>query len=325
LQRLIKVPGIEQHTAQSIKVQADSKTVSEKIRYIEKNQIKVITCWDDNFPPRLANIYDPPVILFYKGDLSVLDSPTIGVVGMRNPSSYGFMVTEKLCRDLLSYNFTIISGLARGVDTIVHQTVLKNDGKTAAIMGSGIDNIYPPENKKLASEIAERGLLISEYMIGAIPDPGNFPRRNRIISGLSLGILVTEAGIKSGALITAYQALDQNREVFAVPGPINSRKSMGTNQIIRQGATLVQESSHILEELKNLMRENENETERSLPQLSGFEKELYQLLNDQPQHIDELAKNSKCGTAEILSTLLTLELMGIVRQLSGKMFVRAPL
>jgi len=325
IQKLVNVPGIEKHTALSIKEKSNSKIVSEKLRYIEQNKIKITTCWDDDFPTSLTNIYDPPVILFYKGDLSILDSPTLGVVGMRNPSSYGIMVTEKLCRDLLQYNFTIVSGLARGIDTIAHQTVLKQKGKTAAIMGSGIDNIYPPENKKLANQIAEEGLLISEYMIGAIPDPGNFPRRNRIISGLSLGILITEAGMKSGALITAYQALDQNREVFAVPGPINSRKSMGANQMIKQGATLVQDATHIIEELKNLMLRKESSGVNPLPQLSGFENELYLLLSDQPQHVDKLAQASKCGTAEILSTLLTLELMGIVRQMSGKMFVKTVL
>ncbi len=325
LQKLVKVPGIEKHTALTIKEHYNSKKISDKLRYIDKHQIQITTYWDEKFPTRLKNIYDPPVLLFYKGDLSILDSPTIGVVGTRNPSSYGKMVTEKLCRDLLAYDFTIVSGLARGVDTIAHQTALKHHGKTVAIMGSGIDNIYPPENKRLAVQLSEEGLLMSEYMVGAIPDPGNFPRRNRIISGLSLGTLVTEAGMKSGALITAYQALDQNREVFAVPGPINSRKSMGANQIIKQGATLVQETSHIIDELKNLMKDREITKEIPLPELSGIEKKLYQLLTNQPQHIDNLAQASSCGPGEVLSTLLTLELMGIVRQLSGKMFVRAPL
>ena len=325
VQRLVKIPGIEQQMALRIKELSNSKYVSDKVNYIEKNHIRVMTCWDENFPKRLKTIYDPPVIFFYKGDLSILDSPTIGIVGTRNPSSYGKMITEKLCYDLSTYDFTVISGMARGIDTIAHQTVLNHHGKTAAIMGSGIDIIYPPENKKLAAKISEEGLLISEYMIGAIPDPGNFPRRNRIISGLSLGILVTEAGMKSGALITAYQALDQNREVFAVPGPINSRKSMGANQIIKQGAILVQETSHIIDELKNLMVDSEKPDPRPQPELPGFEGQLYQLLSDQPLHIDYLAQKSRRSTAEILSTLLTLELMGVVRQLSGKMFIKVPL
>ncbi len=229
LQKLIRVQGIERQTALKIKEKVDEKYVSSQLKYIEKHEIKVLTYWDHDYPARLKKIYDAPVLLFYKGDISVLKTNAIGVVGTRHPSSYGMMITDKFCRELTKFNLTIVSGLARGIDTIAHRTVLKNEGKTIAVLGSGLDQIYPPENKNVANQIVERGAVISEFLFGTIPDPGNFPRRNRIISGLSLGVLVCEAGVKSGALITAYQALDQNREVFAVPGQINSRKSAAIN------------------------------------------------------------------------------------------------
>jgi len=322
VQRLIRIQGIEKHTAQRIKENVDEKYIAYQLDYLKENNIKVLTYWDDRYPPRLKKIYDAPVILFYMGDISVLKSDAVAVVGTRIPSQYGKMVTEKFCRELVNYNITIVSGLARGVDTVAHRTVVKNGGKTVAVLGCGLDQIYPPENLKLANQITENGVLISEYRIGTIPDPGNFPRRNRIISGLSLGILVSEAGKKSGALITAYQALDQNREVFAIPGPINSGKSCGTNILIKQGAKLVQETDDILQEIESQLGNITSHEPQATILLKGFEKTVFGMLSNDPVHIDILARQCERTTSEVLSVLLTLEIMGVAKQLSGKMFVK---
>jgi DNA processing protein len=322
VQRLVRVQGIEKHYAQNIKEKIDENYIAFQLDYLKSNDIKVLTYWDNSYPPRLKKIYDAPVILFYIGNISVLKSDAIGVVGTRNPSEYGKMVTEKFCHDLVKYNLTIVSGLARGVDTVAHRTVVKNSGKTVAVLGCGLDQIYPPENKYLAKQITGNGVLISEYRIGTIPDPVNFPRRNRIISGLCLGVLVSEAGAKSGALITAYQALDQNREVFAIPGPISSRKSLGSNQLINQGAKLVQDTEDIIQELECQFGNVEAAEPTTNTILKGFENTLYGMLSEEPVHIDTLARQSERTTSEVLSVLLTLELLGVVKQLSGKMFIR---
>jgi DNA processing protein len=322
IQRLVRIQGIERHFAQRIKQNIDEKYVAYQLDYLKNNDINVLTYWDNAYPPRLKKIYDAPVILFYVGDIAVLKTDAVGVVGTRNPSQYGKMVTEKFCRDLINYKLTIVSGLARGVDTVAHRTAVKNEGKTIAVLGCGLDQIYPPENKNLAKQITENGVIVSEFCIGTIPDPGNFPRRNRIISGLSLGTLVCEAGEKSGALITAYQALDQNREVFAIPGPISSPKSHGTNQLIKQGAKLVQYTEDIIQELESQLGNVESVEHQTTKMLKGFEKTLFSMLSDDPVHIDLLARQSERTTSEVLSALLTLEIMGVVKQLSGKMFVR---
>jgi DNA processing protein len=180
IQRLVRVQGIEKHFAHKIKEKIDENYISYQLNSLKENGIKVLTYWDNTYPSRLKKIYDAPVMLFYIGDISVLNTDAIGVVGTRNPSEYGKMVTEKFCRDLAKYNLTIVSGLARGVDTVAHRTVVKNRGKTVAVLGCGLDRIYPPENKNLAKLITENGAIISEYRIGTIPDPVNFPRRNRI-------------------------------------------------------------------------------------------------------------------------------------------------
>jgi DNA processing protein len=232
------------------------------------------------------------------------------------------MVTEKFCHKLVTEGFTIVSGLARGIDTIAHRTVLDNGGKTIAVLGSGFNYFYPPENKQLGDRISEQGVVISEYPLDTIPDPVNFPRRNRIISGLSMGILVTEAGRSSGSLITAYQALEQNREVFAVPGPITSPKSAGANHLIKEGAILVQDYEDILRELESQFESRQATIQDAEVHLSEIEKSVFEALSMDPLHIDHLAYKIEKSASEVLSILLTLELMGLVKQLSGKMFIR---
>jgi len=321
MQKLIRVPGIERATAIKIKKEVDPDFVERQLRFISEHHIKIISYWDKEYPPRLKKIYDPPALLFVKGEFSEEDNLAIGIVGTRMPSHYGRVITEQFSRELAGNKFTIVSGLARGVDPIAHQAVLKSGGRTIAVLGSGLVQVYPPENKLLSEKIARQGVLVSEYPVGTKPDAGNFPRRNRIISGMSLGILITEAGMKSGALITAFQALEQNREVFAVPGPINSGKSTGTNQLLKEGATLVQGTGDILRELGGQLNKDIPAREKEVPQLKGVEKEIYQLLSDQPRHIDELVLQTKKTSPEILSVLLTLELLGYVKQLQGKHFI----
>jgi len=219
------------------------------LRMREKN-IECQISEDKNYPENLKKIDSPPFILFSKGAMKSQDSLAIAIVGSRMITDYGRMVTKKLVRGLVAKKITIVSGLARGIDTVAHETALANNGRTIAVLGHGLDLIYPPENKNLATRISSGcGVLVSEYPLGCQPIASNFPARNRIISGLSLGVLVIEANIHSGSLITAKQALDQGREVFAVPGPINSSNSSGTAFLIKQGAKLVENVNDILEEL----------------------------------------------------------------------------
>ncbi len=224
VQKLIRVPGVDRAIALKIKRSVDEKFVEQQLKLLQQFNIKLLTFWDDEYPESLKRIFDPPAFIYYKGSLKPEDKLALAIVGTRVPTQYGKIVTEQLCKDLVENDITVVSGLARGIDTQAHRSVIMNRGRTLAVLGCGLDRIYPPENKKLAEEIEGNGALISEYPLGTMPDAGNFPRRNRIISGLSLGVLIIEAGMKSGALITAFQALEQNREVFAVPGPINSGK-----------------------------------------------------------------------------------------------------
>jgi DNA processing protein len=322
LQRLTAIPGIDRTIALKVKREVDDNFVENQIKLISRHKVKILSFWDDTYPCRLKKIYDPPAFIFYKGTFRAEDDKALAIVGTRIPTSYGKMVTEQISKDLVDNGFTVVSGLARGVDTIAHQSVMRNKGRTMAILGSGLDKIYPPENKKLAAEIEEEGCLISEYPMDTKPDAGNFPRRNRIISGLSMGVVITEAGMKSGALITAFQALEQNREVFAVPGPITSGKSTGTNQLIKEGAKLVQNVLDILKELEGQIGITARRTEQDSKRLNGLEKEIYDRLGTEPLHVDQIVLQIRRTIPETLAALLTLELMGFTRQLSGKMFVR---
>jgi len=323
LQKLIRVPGIDRVIALKIKRDVNENFVDEQLNRLDKFRIKIVSFWDAEYPVLLKRIFDPPAFIYYKGTLQPEDKRALAIVGTRVPTQYGKIVTEQICRDLVDNGIPVVSGLARGIDTVAHRHVVSSQGRTLAVLGCGLDTIYPPENKKLAEEIERNGALISEYPLGTLPDAGNFPRRNRIISGLSLGVLIVEAGIKSGALITAFQALEQNREVFAIPGPITSGKSAGTNQLIKEGAKLVQNIADILKELEGQLESRSREVEQRIPSLSGIEKELYELLGKEPIHIDRLVHSSKKSAPEILAALLSLELMGLVRQMAGKMFIRS--
>jgi len=322
VQKLLQIQGIDKKIATNIQNGINQEFINKQLEQLNKNKIDILSYWDENYPERLKKIYDPPAFLFIKGSIIPQDDLSIGIVGSRATSQYGKSVTEQFSKDLIELKFTIISGMARGIDSVAHKTALKSGGRTIAVLGSGIDNIYPPENNKLLEQIAENGAVISEYPLGTYPDAGNFPKRNRIISGLSLGVLITEAGAKSGALITAFQALEQNREVFAVPGPINSGKSAGSNQLIKEGAKLVQGVQDIIRELENQIEVRIKTPIIKPPNLKSLDKVIYDLLQDEPQHVDNLAMKSGKSVPEVLTVLLTLELMGIVKQLSGKMFIQ---
>jgi len=254
--------------------------------------------------------------------LTLQDEWCIAGVGTRNPTVYGKQVTQEIVEDLARNKITVISGLARGIDTIAHRTTLEAGGRTAAICACGLDSVYPAENTALARSIAENGALISEYPLGAKPRPDNFPRRNRIMSGMSLGVLVIEANETSGAIITAHMALEQNREVFAVPGSILSPMSRGTNTLIKEGARLVTSCTDILEELNLTANVQQLEMKELVP-TSETEDQLLKQLGSEPVHIDTVCRGSGLPVATVSSNLAIMELKGLVKQVSAMNYVLA--
>lgn len=293
---------------------------------IKQANVKLVTLLDDHYPARLKTIFDPPPVLFYRGNLAeekIL--PAVAIVGARKATPYGREISSRFASELAQNGVTIVSGLARGVDSAAHRGTLAGNGRTIAVLGCGLDVIYPPENRRLYDEIANKGVLLSEFPLGAPPDSRHFPRRNRIISGLSQAVLVIEAAANSGSLITADFALEQGREVFAVPGPITSRLSFGTNNLIRQGARLVQKASDIIEEL-GLKAMPIDRGQIAMPELSQTEIKIYECFGESTAsiHIDQLVRDSKLTVPEVTAILMMLELKGLIGQLAGKMFYRLP-
>lgn len=322
LRRLIQIDGIDLKLAARIRKGADRETAAEQLRLMKIRGIRCLTIWDDAYPALLKKTADPPLVLFYKGELPAAWPPCLGVVGTRMPSPYGRAMTEQLVARLTERGLAIVSGMARGIDTVAHHTTLREGGLTYAVLGCGADYIYPRENRELYRRIQQQGAVLSEYFIGTQPDAPNFPRRNRIISGMSLGVLVVEAGVKSGAMITVNYALEQNREVFAVPGSISSPKSSGPHRLIQQGAKLVASVEDILEEISVRLIPAAPAVKKLPPDLSGPEKILLEQLGEDPRHIDRLVYELQESPAVLLARLLHLELRGLVRQLPGKMFIR---
>ncbi len=329
LETLAEIPDVGKEVARKVKEKVKWQIADEQLKLLEKystkaaGEIKFITYKDPTYPANLKNIYDPPPFLYLKGELKKDDHKALAIVGTRRASSYGKNVAEKLASELTRRGVTIVSGLARGIDSIGHLSALKEKGRTVAVLGSGLDVMYPQEHTPLAKKIAENGAVISEFLLGTKPLAENFPKRNRLISGLSLGVIIIEAPKKSGALLTAECALDQGREVFAVPGNIGSKRSEGTNALIKKGATLVTSVDDILSELKGVLTlPSEREMSKLQTDLSREEKRIFSLLSLEPNHIDKIAKESDFKIPQVLSVLLSLELKGLVRQLSGKMFVR---
>jgi DNA processing protein len=324
---LAELPDVGPIIASSIKNSVSWETAEEQFRLCEKTKVQIVPFKDDAYPQNLLSIYDPPPFLFVGGEIKEEDQNAVAIVGCRSASSYGKKITERIGRELVRRGITIVSGMARGIDSIGHLAALKEKGRTLAVFGSGLDVLYPPENRKLAGQVRSSGAIISEFFLGTKPEAPNFPRRNRLISGLSLGVVIVEAGNKSGALLTAQCALEQNREVFAIPGNLGSKNSEGTNRLIKEGAKLVTSVEDILEELRIFTKEGEPgsfvETKKDLSDLSEAERSIFKLISDEPYHIDKIASRASVRVPEALSTLLSLELKGLVKQLSGKTFVRA--
>lgn len=337
--------GLAGSVAQSI---ASGCTFDEAVEQREKMTAAgavLVPLSDPRYPARLRDIFDPPLVLFARGRVELLSTLMLGVVGTRRPTPYGVAVAERLAADLANGGLTIVSGMARGIDTAAHRGVLKAGGNTVAVFGCGIDQLYPAENRKLSHEIAEKGLLFSEFPMGSPAYPQNFPIRNRIISGISAGVLVVEGAQYSGSAITARLAMDQGREVFAVPGNITSRMSWGPNLLIKQGAKLVQEWNDVVVELKpedrcrlavefrnqlNLEGIDPDATSQASPASwlsgpnAGIVRALLGVLKlDAPIQLDGLLESlEEYSSSELIATLFELELNGLVRQLPGKNFIK---
>lgn len=288
----------------------------EYFNTLKEKGITVLTLQDANYPQLLKQITSAPPVLYFKGEIKKEDNLALAVVGTRKITVYGRAVTELLVSQLVASGLTIVSGMARGVDSAAHQTALSAKGRTIAVLGSGINVIYPPENKGLYEQIIKNGAVVSEFPVGYPALPQNFPARNRIISGLSLGVLVTEAAQDSGSLITAADAAEQGREVFAVPGPITSPMSAGTAQLIQNGAKLVHTVKDILEEL-NLEQKTQQLAAREIVPESLEEEKILELLKAGPHHIDEIIKQTKLETATVGSLLGIMEIKGKVKNLGG--------
>jgi len=300
------------------------KNILSEIDSLRARNINILTYFDKDYPQQLKEIPSPPLVLYIKGEIRPEDRFAIAVVGSRRPTHYGHSVAEKLSEELSSMGLTIISGLARGIDTASHIASLRSGGRTIAVLGSGIDVPYPPENKGLMQRIIASGAVISEFPPESGPSKETFPQRNRIISGLSLGVLVVEASRDSGALITASHAIEQGREVFAIPGSIYSETSGGTNELIKKGAKIVTSAKDIVEELSPLLKGFiKVSKERVRAEVSSEEKAICDILSGEPVHVDEILKTSGLSAQKALALLLELELKGIVRQAEGKRFYLA--
>jgi DNA processing protein len=323
LKDLLKIEGLGEKVARKIQEGPLEKVVKRELSLLEEVKGRIVSLKGDDYPKRLKDIYDPPAVLYVRGELRNEDELAVAVVGSRKTSPYGRWITEKIGQDLACHGVTVVSGMARGIDSVAHKGALQGGGRTIAVLGCGIDVIYPSENRNLFYQIIEHGAVLSEFPMGSPPEGGHFPRRNRIISGLSIGVVIVQASAGSGSLITAGYALEQGREVFAVPGNVGAEGSRGTNQLIKEGAKLVESSEDILEEvLPQWRRERETVREVETPgrDLAGGEKILYELLGETPLHIDALIQGSQLDPGKVSSLLLNLELKGLIFQWPGKCF-----
>lgn len=321
---LMRVEGIGQKIAAEVQGFDIDRVVEREFRVVEKIGARILTVNCPEYPKLLQSIYDPPPVIYCRGKPLDRYAVPVAVVGSRLPTSYGKNVARRLCSGLASLGICIVSGMARGIDTLAHRAALESGGDTIAVFGCGLANTYPPENASLKERIVEQGTIVSEFPVTMRPERNNFPARNRLISGLSHGALIIEAGEKSGALITAQFALEQGREVFAVPGNIYSPKSLGTNRLIQMGARLVDGPEAVVEELgleTQALLKNPDTGSIDISSLTSNEQRLISLLSFDERHIDSLIESSNLSAAEVSATLMQLELRGLVRQNDGKMFV----
>lgn len=317
---IASVRGVGPTVVEAIRSGEWRKAADRECAAIERGKTKVVPLLSEEYPVLLKEIADAPPYLYVKGDLRALERG-VAVVGSRRASGYGLLATERISHDLAVNGIPVVSGMARGIDTAAHRGALKAGGYTVGVLGCGIDVVYPPENRKLFMEMTENGALVSEFPMEAPPLAENFPRRNRIISGMCKGVLVVEAAENSGSLITAQLALEQGRDVFAIPGNINLRSSRGTNGLIKQGAKLVEGVEDILEEV--LPPVSPKKGSPAPMNLSDEEMVLYRFLTEGPLHIDEIIAKSALTVGDVSAILLRLELKGAVSQLPGKFFAVA--
>jgi DNA processing protein len=318
----LKQAGLDSRSIAAVAARRPEISPDAEMERLERHKVTVLVHEDPRYPAKLREIYDYPPVLYVRGNLPAEDEPGLAIVGTRRPTIYGRQVTEEIVADLARSGITIVSGLARGVDSVAHRAALDAGGRTVAVFACGLDIVYPGENTRLAQTIMERGALVSEHPLGVKPKPESFPMRNRIMSGLSLGVLVVEAGEKSGALITAQQAVEQNREVFAIPGSILSPASQGSNRLIQEGAKLVRNYTDILQELNLAIVVRQAEMREFSPG-DEVESAVLTQLSSEPNHIDEICRRSGLAMPEVSSTLAVLELKGIARQVGGMHYVLA--
>jgi DNA processing protein len=334
LDEIAEVENVGREVAKKIVEGRKRVDLDRQIKLIERNNVILIPLDSELYPVSLKSIYDPPLVLFVKGEVLPQDYFSIAIVGTRLASFYGRTMSEKLSRELTEKGFTIVSGGARGIDTCSHQAALRVKGRTLAVLGCGLDIPYPIENKKLFEEIAQKGALISEFPLSIRPNKGNFPMRNRIISGLSLGVVVIEAPHRSGALITVTHANDQGREVFSVPGHADSFVSKGSNQLLREGAKLVENADDITEELEPILKSKIKELKAiqieplqekeilAKPQLSEEENKLYSLFSAGSMDLDDIIAKSQLSVNAVSTALTMLELKKLIKQSPGKIFAK---
>jgi len=322
---LTSTPGVPRHVAQAIVESRGSslKRADEICRLLDRLPADIVTITDSGYPPLLREIVDPSPFLFVRGTIPA-PLAAVAVVGSRRATRSGMEMATRLSADLSRAGLVIVSGFARGIDTAAHRGALEGGGKTIAVLGCGVDIVYPPENRKLLEMIVSEGCVISEYFPGTPPHAGHFPRRNRIISGISRGVVVVEAAQRSGTLITAQYALEQGRDVFAVPGSVTSGMNGGCHWLIKQGAKLVENAQDVLEEIDPSRSSSPSPSvPPPTPRLSSGEQIVFDLLSDEPRSIDDLAVSSGLTPGELSSILLRLELAGVIIQLPGKLFARS--
>lgn len=325
LKELLQVEGVGEKVVREIQKGPPEKGVEKELRLLQEVGGRILTIQDSLYPRRLKEIYDPPPVLYTRGEIKGEDDLALSIVGSRKTSPYGRWITEKISEEIARHGVTIVSGLARGIDSVAHIGAIAGGGRTLAVLGCGVDVVYPPENRTLYRQVIDHGAVLSEFPMGSPPEGMHFPRRNRIISGLSIGVVVIQASARSGSLITADYAIEQGREVFAIPGNIGADGSRGTNRLIKEGAKLVESSEDILEEiLPQWKREKESLLKVPSPEegLPMEEKGIYQRLGDSPLHIDEIIRESRLDPGKVSSLLMNLEIKGLVVQWPGKCFTR---
>ena len=326
---LMQADGVGRELAASIVRQRADIDAAAEIKEAEKLGARIISFADAEYPEALKSIHDPPLALYVCGELDSKDKHAVAIVGTRRATHYGISVADRLGYQLAKVGFAVISGLARGIDTAAHKGALKGGGRTLAVLGSALDKLYPPENEELAEAIAKQGAVISEYPLGREPDRTTFPYRNRVVSGLSMGVVVVEAGLGSGALHTSDQALEQGRTVFAVPGRIDSPSAKGANRLIKNGARLVEDVDDILQEFEFLIppetkKKAEQLDARPAVQLSGDEQAIVRALWEGSLDVDTLIRRAELKTATVSSLLIGLEMKRVVRMLPGRMVELQP-